>query len=53
MINLSCEISEDISAGCDVRTCKYPLSCPYKHNKRTFVQDVMSEPGKYPLSCPY
>ena len=32
---------------------KYPLSCPYKHNKKIFVKDVTSEPGKYPLSYPY
>ena len=31
MINL--RISEDIGAGCDVRTWKYPLLCLYKNTK--------------------
>ena len=55
MINLSCQISEDISAGCDVRTWKISSIMSYKHNKRIFVQAVtsLSEPGKYPLSCHY
>ena len=29
MFNHGCGILEDISAGCDVRTGKYPLSCLY------------------------
>ena len=33
MVNQGCVISEDISASCDVRTSKYPPSCPCEDSK--------------------